>query len=164
VPILSEALHRYPSTRFSIDAKSDDPALVEALVKVVRGSGALERVCLGSFHDAQADLIGRLLPDVARHLPQGAATCHVMAAKSGEPFEHCPRGYDVASLPHRLEGMTVVDRAVVDHFHRLGVPVHVWTVDEESDMRALIALGVDGIVSNRPDLLGKVLGRARPSA
>jgi glycerophosphoryl diester phosphodiesterase len=54
----------------------------------------------------------------------------------------------------------VVDALTVEHFHRLGIPVHVWTVDEEADMRALLALGVDGIMSDRPDLLARVLGRA----
>jgi glycerophosphoryl diester phosphodiesterase len=52
---------------------------------------------------------------------------------------------------------------VVEHFHRLGMPVHVWTVDAEDDMRALLAMGVGGIVTDRPDVLARVLGR-RPRA
>jgi glycerophosphoryl diester phosphodiesterase len=160
VPTLAEALARHPALRFSIDAKAGDPALAEALVRTVRTADAVERVCLGSFDDAQAERLGALLPEVARHLPQGAATCHVMAAKAGQPADGCPGGYDVAALPHHLDGFTVVDRAVVDHFHRLGMAVHVWTVDDEADMRALLALGVDGLVTDRPDVLARVLGRA----
>jgi glycerophosphoryl diester phosphodiesterase len=159
VPTLAETLARYPSLRWSVDAKSEDPALADAIVAVVRSARAVERVCLGSFFDAQAVRLGALLPEVARFLPQHAATCHVMAAKAGQPATGCPSGYDLASLPHRLDGMTVVDRAVVEHFHRLGIPVHVWTVDEEADMRSLLALGVDGLVTDRPDLAAEVLGR-----
>jgi glycerophosphoryl diester phosphodiesterase len=158
-PTLAETLARYPALRFSIDAKSEDPALVDALVQDVRLAGAVERVCLGSFFDHQAERIGALLPEAARFLPQMAATCHVMAAKSGQPATACPSGYDLAALPHRVDTMTVVDRPVVEHFHRLGIPVHVWTVDEEADMRALLALGVDGLVTNRPDLAARVMGR-----
>jgi glycerophosphoryl diester phosphodiesterase len=121
----------------------------------------VERTSLGSFLDAQAERLGVLLPEAARYLPEQAATCHVMAAISGQPAEGCPSGYDQASLPHRMGEMTVVTKPVVDHFHRLGMPVHVWTVDEEADMRALLALGVDGIVTDRPDVLARVLGRAR---
>ena len=55
--------------------------------------------------------------------------------------------------------MTVVDAKVVAHFHARGIPVHVWTVDEEEEMRELLALGVDGIVTDRPDVLARVLGR-----
>jgi len=126
----------------------------------VRDGEAVERVCLGSFDDAQAERLGSLLPEAARHFPREAATCHVLAAKSGAGSQACPKGYDVASLPFRLGAMIVVDRAVVDYFHRLSVPVHVWTVDEEPEMRELLALGVDGIVSDRPDLLARVLGRS----
>ena len=53
----------------------------------------------------------------------------------------------------------MVDPPVVEHFHRLGIPVHVWTVDDEEEMRALLAMGVDGIVTDRPDVLARVLGR-----
>jgi len=159
VPTLEEALRRYPGMRFSVDAKSEDAALAEALVRTVKAAGAVERVCLGSFADAQAERIGALLPEVARHLPREAATCHVMAARSGQPSEGCPGGYDVASLPQRIEGFPVVARDVVEHFHRLGIPVHVWTVDDPAEMRELLALGVDGIVTDRPDVLAGVLGR-----
>jgi glycerophosphoryl diester phosphodiesterase len=159
VPTLAEALARYPALRFNVDAKSEDPALADALVREVKAARAVERVCLGSFFDAQAVRIGAHLPEVARYLPQHAATCHVLAAKSGQPATGCPSGYDLASLPHRLEAQTVVDRPVVEHFHRLGIPVHVWTVDEEADMRALLALGVDGLVTDRPDLAARVMGR-----
>jgi len=159
VPTLLEVLARYPALRFNVDAKSADPALAEALVHVVRQAGAVERVCLGSFFDAQAERIGALLPGAVRYLPEQAATCHVMAAMSGQPAEGCPAGYQLASLPHRLGELVVATKPVVDHFHRLGMPVHVWTVDAEEDMRALLALGVDGLVTDRPDVLARVLRR-----
>lgn len=160
VPTLAETLMRYPALRFSVDAKGQDAALAEALVRVVQQAGAVHRVCLGSFFDEQAERIGALLPEVARFLPERAATCHVLAAKSGQPGNECPAGYDLASLPYRMGAMTVVDRAVIEHFHSLGMPVHVWDVDEEQDMRDLLSLGVDGLITDRPDLAGKVMGRS----
>jgi glycerophosphoryl diester phosphodiesterase len=159
VPTLAEALRRYPRMRFNIDAKTDDPALADALARVVREARAEARVCVGSFFDAQAERLGALLPGVCRFLPQEAATRHVMAAKAGAAPVGLPGGYDVADLPARMGDLTVVDPPVVEHFHRLGIPVHVWTVDEEEEMRALLELGVDGIVTDRPDVLARVLGR-----
>ncbi len=159
VPTLEEALQRYPAMRFNIDAKTEDPDLARSLAAVVTAAGAEERVCLGSFFDEQAERLGSLLPGCARFLPQQAATCHVMSARAGGSGEGCPSGYDLAGLPHRLGEMVVVDAAVVSYFHRHGIPVHVWTVDEETEMRELLAMGVDGIVSDRPDVLKKVLGR-----
>lgn len=159
IPTLAESLRRYPRMRFNVDAKSDDPALADALARVVRDARAEERVCVGSFFDAQAERLGALLPGVCRFLPQEAATRHVMAAKSGAEPVGLPAGYDLADLPARMEDLTVVDAPVLEHFHRLGIPVHVWTVDDEDEMRALLDLGVDGIVSDRPDVLARVLGR-----
>ena len=159
VPTFAEALRRYPRMRFNVDAKSDDPALADALARVIREARAEERVCVGSFFDAQAERLGALLPGVARFLPQDAATRHVMAAKAGAAPVGLPGGYDLADLPARMGDLVVVDPPVIEHFHRLGIPVHVWTVDDEEEMRSLLDVGVDGIVTDRPDVLRRVLGR-----
>ncbi len=159
VPSLAETLARWPALRFNVDAKTDDARLAEALARVVRDARAEDRVCVGSFSDAQAARLGALLPGCARFLPQRAATCHVLAAKAGQDGAACPGGFDLADLPHRMDGLVVVDAAVVAYFHARGIPVHVWTVDDEAEMRALLALGVDGLVTDRPDVLARVLGR-----
>ncbi len=159
IPTLAEVLARYPALRLNVDAKPDEPALAEALAEAIRAAGAEARVCVGSFFDAQAERLGRLLPGCARYLPERAATCHVMAALSGGDAAGCPEGYDLADLPHRMGDLEVVGPPVLAYFHARGVPVHVWTVDDEAEMRALLALGVDGIVTDRPDVLARVLGR-----
>lgn len=159
VPTLAEALRRHPRMRFNVDAKSADPALADALARVIQEARAEERVCVGSFFDGQAERLGALLPGICRFLPEQAATRHVLAAKSGAAPVGLPGGYDLADLPARMGDLTVVDAPVLDHFHRLGIPVHVWTVDEEDEMRALLDLGVDGLVTDRPDVLARVLGR-----
>ncbi len=159
IPALAEVLARYPGLRLNVDAKPDEPALAVALAEVIRTAGAEPRVCVGSFFDAQAERLGALLPGCARYLPERAATCHVLAALSGGDGAGCPGGYDLADLPHRMGDLEVVTAPVVAWFHARSVPVHVWTVDDEAEMRALLALGVDGIVTDRPDLLARVLGR-----
>jgi glycerophosphoryl diester phosphodiesterase len=159
VPTLDQLLARHPGVGLNIDAKSDDAPLAEALAGVLRAAGALGRACVGSFHDAQADRLGALLPECARYLPEQAATCHVMAAKAGASGEGCPGGYQLASLPLRTDDFEVVDRGLVDWFHARGMRVHAWTVDDPADMRLLLAMGVDGIVTDRPDLLKVAMGR-----
>lgn len=159
IPTFGDALARYPAMRFNVDAKSEDPRLAEALAAAIRAAGAEARCCVGSFSDAQAERLGRLLPGCPRYLPQEAATCHVLAAKAGRADAACPGGYDLADLPHTMGDLVVVDAPVVAWFHARGIPVHVWTVDEEPAMRALLALGVDGLVTDRPDVLARVLGR-----
>jgi glycerophosphoryl diester phosphodiesterase len=159
IPSLAETFARYPATRFSLDAKSRDPALADALAATIREARAEGRVCVGSFHDDQAERLGERLPSACRFLPRRAATWHVLAAHARLPAALCPAGYDVAALPPRRGPIPVVTARTVEHFHRLGMPVHVWTVDDEAEMRALLALGVDAIITDRPDVLATVLGR-----
>ena len=163
IPTLQEALARLPGMRFNVEAKTADPRLAEALVAVVREAGALDRVCLGSSDDAQGERIRALLPGACHFLPEGAATCHVLAARSGGEATGCPEGWDVADLPLRTDqGLWVVDAAVVSWFRARGLAVFVWTVDEEADMRRLLDLGVQGVMTDRPDRLARVLGRPGP--
>lgn len=163
VPTLRELLARFPLARLNVEAKTPEPPLAEALVRVVREVGAVERVCIGSEHDEQGERLRALLPEACHFLPREAASCHIMAARV-EGATGCPEGWDVADLPHRIEGtdIAVVDRRTVEYLHGRGMAVFVWTVDEEEDMRALLAAGVDGIMTDRPDLLARVLGRGRP--
>lgn len=160
VPTLAEVLGRYPAMLFNVEAKTADPRLAEALAERLRAAGRVDAVCLGSSLDEQGERLRSLLPAACHFMPSGAATCHVLAAHAGGRATGCPEGWDVADLPLRTDdGLTVVDALTVGYFHGLGIPVHVWTVDEEADMRALLDLGVDGIMSDRPDLLARLLGR-----
>ncbi len=163
-PPLRDLLERFPRMRMNVEAKSADPRLAQALVRVVREAGAVGRVCLGSQHDEQGERIRSLLPEACHFLPESAATCHVMAARA-EGATGCPGGWDVADLPYRMEGtdLVVVDRRTVEYLHRAGMAVFAWTVDDEGDMRALLEAGVDGVMTDRPDLLARALGRAPPA-
>ena len=69
--------------------------------------------------------------------------------------------YDALQVPVRYGSRTVVDRRLVEAAHRRGLRVHVWTVDEPEEMRWLLGLGVDGLMSDGPDLLLEVVGRER---
>ncbi len=67
------------------------------------------------------------------------------------------RGVDCLQVPERQGRVTVVDRRTVEAAHEHGLQVHVWTVNDPADMRRLLDLGVDGIVTDRADLLREVL-------
>jgi glycerophosphoryl diester phosphodiesterase len=157
IPSLAELLARHPGMRLNIDAKGREPELAEALATEIRRAGAIERVCIGSERDEQGERLRALLPEACHFLPAGAARRHVLSAKSGIGASRCPRGWDCAELPLRAGGLTVVSARVVRHFHALGMKVFVWTVDDEPDMRELLGVGVDGIMTDRPDVLARVL-------
>ena len=64
---------------------------------------------------------------------------------------------DLAQLPHRFAGVTVVDADVLRVSHESGREVHVWTVDDPAVMGGLLDRGADGILTDRPDLLRDLL-------
>ena len=71
--------------------------------------------------------------------------------------------YVVLQVPHRYRGVTFLSRRLVEAAHDAGMAVHAWTIDDAAEMRQLIAMGVDGIMTDRPTVLAAVLGD-KPSA
>ena len=78
----------------------------------------------------------------------------LLAARLGLPVTH---PVDCLQVPAAAGPVTVVDAKTLAAAHAAGLKVHVWTVDEPDEMRRLLDLGVDGIITNRADLLAGVL-------
>lgn len=155
VPQLAEVLGAWESVRFNIDPKCD--AVVEPLAELVRDLGMVERVCFGSFKARRtARLAGMLPPGVCRSLgPLGVG--RLWASSRGLPVPVLRGGAACVQVPARIEGRTLVDERFVEAAHRRGMQVHVWTVDDPGHMNRLLDLGVDGLMSDRPSVLRRVL-------
>ena len=155
VPRLEEVLCGWESVRFNIDPKCD--AVVEPVAELVRDLGMVERVCFGSFKARRTALLGRILGrGVCRSLgPLGVA--RLWLSSRGLPVPVVPRGASCVQVPARIEGRALVDGGFVRAAHRLGLQVHVWTVDDPGHMQHLLDIGVDGLMTDRPSVLRQVL-------
>jgi glycerophosphoryl diester phosphodiesterase len=160
--LLEHVLTELPDTRITIELKSDP--VVEPVLEVLERTDSWHRVCLGSYHD------GRLRrarvaagPRLCTSMAQGAAVgLRTRAWLDGlpAPLRHLPAlpfPGELAQLPRRFGPLTVVDGALLRAAHARGREVHVWTVDAPAEMVALLDLGVDGLLSDRPDVLRDVL-------
>lgn len=157
VPTLDEVLGEFPDCRLNIDLKA--PGAVVPLVAALDRHGAWDRVCVGSFGDRRLAAFRRLARGRAATsvgpagvaLAMGAARVGRGPAPAGDAFQ--------VPVTTRVGGrrVPVVTAAFVRLAHRWGRQVHVWTIDEPDEMERLIDLGVDGLVSDRPDLLRTVL-------
>lgn len=153
IPLLSELLEEFPDARFNIDAKA--AGAVAPLAELLVTTGATDRVCLVSFSDRRlASLSGLLGPDVAQALGPRALFRLFRAARLGRPFRTTAVA---AQVPVTYQRVPVVTPRFIDTAHAAGLEVHVWTIDQPSEMRRLLALGVDGIMTDRPELLRDVL-------
>ena len=156
IPTLDELLEALPAARVNIDPKDD--RVVVPLAEVLRRHDALDRVCIGSFSDRRLRRLRELLGDRLCTSAGPVATAGFRLASLGLPVP--PGVHDCLQVPVRQSGIPLVDRRFVDLAHRRGLQVHVWTVDEADEMRRLLDLGVDGIMTDRPSVLRDVL-RAR---
>lgn len=156
VPSLAQLLEAFPHARFNIDLKS--PGAVAALAAFVAEHDAWDRVLVGSFSACRLERFRRLTGGrvaTSAHPLEVAAFRFLPSARMARAVT---RGRPCAlQVPHRRGPLVVVTRGLVRRAHAAGVQVHVWTVDDPEEMRLLLDRGVDGILTDRTDILREVL-------
>jgi glycerophosphoryl diester phosphodiesterase len=156
LPTLREVLRAFPELRINLELKPETPGAENALSQVLREEHAVDRVCLGSQHDAVAARLAALMPDACLFYPQEALVAFFLAVRGGEPLPVDPR-YTVIDMPVYFGEERLVNESFLRAAAAHGKWVNVWTVDDPDEMRRLVAEGVGGIMTDRPDLLRQIL-------
>ena len=161
IPRFEELLLAFPDARLNVEAK--EPQVAGPLAEVVRRHGAQERVLVA------AEFEHRRRGARGYGGPWGASRHHVLLfllthrLPGGGPYTPAA---DVLQVPQTWRGLRIVTPPFIREAHRRNLPVQVWTVDDPATMRRLLDWGVDGIQTDRPDLLARVLeettGRPAP--
>lgn len=152
MPTLEEALAAFPDVVFNVDAKPSAEAMVPALVRVIRASGAEGRVAIASFSYRNVARARRL----GYRGDTGLSTLEVIATCLGRvPWRVPPPGAaksrgTLAQLPREAYGYRFDRREVIARLHARGLRVHFWTIDDPDDAERLVALGADGIMTDDP--------------
>ena len=153
VPLMSDVLEELPDARFNIDAKAGTS--VGPLIELIKKTGTSDRVGLGSFSDRRLEALREALgPDVATSLGPREAFRLVRASRLRRPFVTPAVAVQVPTSFRRLP---IVTPRFIESAHGAGLEVHVWTIDDPTEMHRLLDLGVDGIMTDRPELLKDVL-------
>lgn len=142
---LVEAL---PGARWNIDVKADDA--VDATTDLVERLGILDRICLASFSHARLARMRARLPHVVTSASSREVAQLVLTGR-------VPAAPQIFQVPVRHGRARVVTPRFLRRAHRAGKFVHVWTVDDPAEMHRLAELGVDGIMTDRTDLLKQAL-------
>jgi len=157
IPTLDEVLEEFPTMRVNLDIKQKFPPLEAALVETITRHRAEDRVLVASFHSATMKRFRQLAP---ARIATGANVRDMIAFvcywRCGLHRRYRPT-VDAFQVPERQSGVTVVNRSMIEIAHQHGVKVHVWTINEELDIRRLLEWGVDGICSDYPDRVVKVM-------
>ncbi len=154
IPTLEEVVTAFPDARLVVDLKQD--GLEVALVDLVARLDLWGRLIVGSFSDARLAGFRSLSGGRVRTSTGSGETLRAWARSwFGTP----ERLADAVQVPRFHLGLPVVTPRTVAGFHRGGYEVHVWTVNTEEEMERLLGWGVDGIITDRPDLLRSVFER-----
>lgn len=156
VPTLVELLDAFPDVQFNVDLKA--PGAAAALASLLDERGDHDRVLVGSFSPATLREFRRLTGGRVRTSAHPLEVVAFLVLPSGRLADRLTRGQVSAlQIPHKRGPLTVASRGLVRRAHAAGKQVHVWTIDDPGEMRELLDRGVDGLMTDRTDLLKDVL-------
>jgi glycerophosphoryl diester phosphodiesterase len=154
---LEEVAERFPNVVLNLDLKRTDPDVEpyeELLANELRRLDRLSSVIVGSFHDVAVQRFRTFAPSVATSAATGEAATFYFSMLEGVPSVPPIAAFQV---PASYGDVTVVDERFVQTAHDADIAVHVWTINDVDEMRQLLDLGVDGLISDRPTPLAQVL-------
>lgn len=160
IPTIEELLGTWPEVRVNVDVKAD--SAIDPLIDTIRRTKSFNRVCVGSFSQHRLDRVRRALgPGLCTtHTPWGVAGIRIaswLGGLVGGPLGRVPCAQVPIAVPVEFPIARVVDRGFIRAAHRLGIQVHVWTIDDAVEMHRLLDLGVDGIMTDEVEVLRDVL-------
>jgi glycerophosphoryl diester phosphodiesterase len=152
VPTLAEVLTRCRHTRLIIEMKFGTPALAEAVVHLVRQAGLSRQVCIGAFHQRPLDVVRQMAPELTTSASRDEAAATWRRSWVRWPFRRS-LPFSAYQVPLRRHQLRVVTPAFVAQAHRSGQWLQCWVVDDPVEAETLLNWGVDGLVTDRPDLM-----------
>jgi glycerophosphoryl diester phosphodiesterase len=159
IPTLAEVLREFPGVAVNIDIKADRPGIEAAVLNDLREAGAEGRVLVVS---SRRSAVRRFRRMTEGRISTGASRWEtgVFYGLSNLRLEQLLRpAYDALQVPVRHRGIPLVTRRFVEAAHATGVRVDAWTINEPGEMRRLLDLGVDVIMTDRPGTLADVIGQ-----
>lgn len=153
---MKDVLTAFPNTPMTIEIKQASPSLAAPFCQLLRDTKMADKVIVASFSDTALNEFRAACPEVITSMTEKELRPLVLLSGLGLSGLAKAPG-QVAQVPVRSGDLEVVTPEFLRAMHARGVAVQVWTINDEAEMRRLIALGVDGIITDRPDLLKRVL-------
>jgi len=161
VPTLEELFQKFPQMRFLIEIKLTENPIEKPLCDLIRKYGMQDKVIIGSFHDQAMKNFRATCPEVATSASRGEVKNYVLLGKVflwgfiKPDYQTVEPPYD----PSESLGIPIMTKRFVRESHAKNIRIEPWTVNDPALMKQYIEWGVDGIITDRPDLLLQELGR-----
>jgi len=159
VATLEEVFDAFPDIPMNIEIKLvENVPVVEPFCQMIRQYGKQDQILVASFHEDAMSEFRAACPEVATSASQNEVINFFARHFVGLAASYSPPAQAV-QVPEYRSGIHILTPRFVADAHSRGMDVHVWTVNEAEDMQRMIDLGVDGIITDRPDILLELLGR-----
>jgi len=158
VPTLLEVLDRFPESRLNLEMKEFDPELARALCATLRKNEFAERVLVASFDDEPMAAFREACPEVATSatLREALVFYQLDRLRLGSLYRSPAVAFQ---FPEYFGEIHVIRPRLLEAARSFNVRIQVWTVNEDEDLARMLAMGVDGIVTDYPDRLLRLMGR-----
>ena len=145
---LEDALKKFPEIHFNIDLKVKE--VIKDSIKVVENLNAFNRVCFASFHSSHTKKI-------LQHNKNAIISMGMKDVALFKFFNFKNEKIKIIQIPLKWKGIKVLTRNLIQKANKSNLLVHVWTVNDRKTINYLIDLGVNGIVTDEPELLMKIM-------
>jgi len=160
IPRLADVLAAFPKLRVIVEVKQIAPSIVAPMLNVIDRAGMRRNVLVASEHQEPLDEVRKLAPDIPTNFSYLESGQFMQAMVAGGA-NYTPPGAAL-QIPREYNSWPLVTPESVAFAHRIGIEIHVWTVNEQSEMTDLLDMGVDGIISDYPQRVLDLLSNRAP--
>jgi len=160
IPTLDEVFERFPQKRMNVEMKSMESMLPQLLCALIRKRGMSSKILIASFHSETTVAFRKECPEVATSMSAGEARMFFAMHLAAIGSAYSPSA-SALQIPYRIGERIIATPELLQGAHRRNLKTHVWTINDEARMRELIAANISGIITDRPDVLLKVLGHGK---
>ena len=161
VPALEELFQKFPQMRYAIEIKLTENPVDETLCALIRQYNMQDKVLVASFHDEAMQGFRETCPEVATSASRGEVTKFVLLGKAflsglvAPAYETIQPPFD----PEESMNIPIMTKRFIREAHAKNIKVEPWTVNDPELIRQYIEWGVDGIITDRPDLMVEILDK-----
>lgn len=156
IPTLREVFQAFPDIKINVEPKYETPSPVAPLCSLIKEFNREDKIIVGSFRDEVLEDFRKTCPNVATSASPSEATFFLARYKIGLSQNSSPQ-MQVLQIPQRIGSLQIVDENYIKAIHERDLDVHVWTINDVEDMKELIKIKADGIMTDYPDRLLELL-------
>jgi len=158
IPTLEEIFQTFPNYHMTIEIKTTEHSMAVPFCDMIRAYNMQDKVLVASFLDARMDEFREVCPEIATSSARQETTVFVLLSKAFLGRLYSPAFYAL-QVPEESSGITVMTVEFVHAAHERNLRVEPWTIDDPEQMKLYIDWGVNGLITDRPDLMLELLGR-----